>query len=330
MAATATWSTHGLPRDQIADTCSAKLPELHTTWTLSFPEPRGFDVSARYRKLDTLTIGELRSDRISGQRASIGGEPLVGVLMNLGGRLICRYADGSKVVLEPQQLLIWDSELADDFEIMDPHREVYLLLPRERVPYGIACAAARPGPAVPTRAGSGLCSIAGDQLQAIARELDYLNDRALATACQSVIDMLDTTLTVSWGRQSPRASLLSRIEQYIAANLDDPALSASSIAAAHGISVRTLQVAFEDTGRTVGRWIRDQRLRACYRELSHAASTQTVTEVAYSWGFNNVAHFSRTFKQAFGVTPSSLLLVERSPLPDNRESLEVPLGLPHG
>ncbi|MFJ1257831.1 helix-turn-helix domain-containing protein [Cupriavidus sp. CuC1] len=324
MAATATWSTHGLGQEHITDAC-AKLPQLHMTWSLSFPEPRRFNASARYRELDRLTIGELRSDRVTGQRAGTSEEPLVGVLMNLGGRLVCRYADRSKVVLEPQHLLIWDSELAYDFEAVEPHREVYLLLPRERVPYGIASAAARPGAAVPARVGSGLSAVAGDQLQAIARELDYLTDTALATACQSFFDMLDSALTVSSGRQSSRASLMIRIEQYIEDNLDDPELSASSIATAHEISVRTLHVAFAETGRTVSRWIRDRRLRVCYRELSRATSTQTVTDVAYRWGFNNAAHFSRTFKQAFGVTPSSLLL-DGQPRPtlDNLD------GLPHG
>ncbi|KAI3605992.1 hypothetical protein D8I24_2223 (plasmid) [Cupriavidus necator H850] len=329
MAATATWSTHGLAQEHITDACSAMLPELHMTWTLSLPEPRRFNVSARYRKLDRLTVGELRSGRIIGQRPDTTAEPMVGVLMNLGGRLVCRYADRSKVVLEPQHLLIWDSELAYDFEAVEPHREVYLLLPRERVPYGVASAAARPGAAVPVRVGSGLCAVAGDQLQAIARELDYLTDTALATACQSFFDMLDSALTVSSGRQSPRASLMMSIEQYIEDNLDDPELSASSIAAAHDISVRTLHVAFAGTGRTVSRWIRDRRLRVCFRELSRA-STQTVTDVAYRWGFNNAAHFSRTFKQAFGVTPSSLLSGGGSVTPDNREFPQLPPGPPNG
>jgi len=38
-----------------------------------------------------------------------------------------------------------------------------------------------------------------------------------------------------------------------------------------------------------------------------AGSHQTVTDIAFRWGFNDMAHFSRTFKQAFGVIPSSVL-----------------------
>ena len=68
-----------------------------------------------------------------------------------------------------------------------------------------------------------------------------------------------------------------------------------------------LHLAFAGTGTTVGRWIRDRRLRVCYRELARAGTHQTVTDIAFRWGFNDMAHFSRTFKQAFGVTPSGVL-----------------------
>jgi len=104
-----------------------------------------------------------------------------------------------------------------------------------------------------------------------------------------------------------RESLLVRLRQYIEDNLDDPGLYASSIAAAHGISVRTVHLAFAGTGTTVSRWIRDRRLRVCYRELARGGAHQTVTDIAFRWGFNDMAHFSRTFKQAFGVTPSGVL-----------------------
>jgi len=86
----------------------------------------------------------------------------------------------------------------------------------------------------------------------------------------------------------------------------------STIAAAHGISVRTLQQLFSDAGTTVSSWIRERRLKACYRELSGADRFDTVTEVAFRWGFNDAAHFSRRFKQAFGVTPSSVF-TDRQP-----------------
>lgn len=51
-------------------------------------------------------------------------------------------------------------------------------------------------------------------------------------------------------------------------------------------------------------WIRNRRLdKAC--ELLKSTS-MTVTEICYTTGFENIAHFSRVFRERFGYTPSSL------------------------
>jgi AraC-like DNA-binding protein len=287
MTATATWSTHTSSQQHTPDAASSGLSDLHIAWTLSAPaRQRHLDVAARYRKLDTLTIGEFRTGPLRGHRPPCAPEaPSV----------------------EPGQLVIWDSETAHDFEVLEAHRELYLLLPRERVPAGLARAALRPAFTAAVGPGSGLLAVAAEQLRAINRELDHLSDAGLAIACQSLFDVLDSALTPPAQRPSVNAALLIKVKQYIEDHLDDPQLSPSGIAAAQAISVRRLHLLFADTGTTVSRWIRDRRLRICYRELSRAGHKETVTNVAFRWGFNDAAHFSRTFKQAFGVAPSSIL-----------------------
>lgn len=315
MTAAAIWSTRGLPRADVLDAWSSKLTEVHAGWALSFPEPEHFGASMRYRKVDHLTIADFRTGRVAGHLpASVrNGEPLIGVLINLSGRLLCRYVSGEEFVLEPGQMAIWDSENARSFEAVEPHRELYLLLPRKYAPQGLTSTALRASGAIQAGPGSGLRAVAAAQLGAIARELDQISDAGLAIACQSLFDMLDSAMIAPG--LSARTSLLLKVRQYIEDNLDDPGLYPSSIAAAHGISLRTLQLAFADTGTTVSRWIRDRRLKACYRELSQARLTETVTEVAFRWGFNDAAHFSRSFKEAFGTTPRSILNSARSQPP---------------
>ncbi|MFD4603816.1 helix-turn-helix domain-containing protein [Streptomyces sp. NPDC058464] len=289
------------------------MPELHLAWALTFPEREPFRAEVRYRRLDGLTVAEFRGGRFAGRRADDvapgGGEPLVGVLFNLSGRVMCRYA-GSQMAVGPDELLLWDSDLAHGFEAVEPHHELSLLLPRERVPQGLAEAAARASGVVPAGAGAGLAAIAGAQLRAVVRELEHLSDVGLAFACQSLFDTLDAALAPAV-EPSPspgaRAALLVRTRRYVEEHLDDPGLSASSIAEALDVSVRTLHLAFAGTGTTVGRSIRERRLRVCYRQLVRGAGNATVTDVAFQWGFNDTAHFSRVFKQAFGVTPSSVL-----------------------
>jgi len=98
--------------------------------------------------------------------------------------------------------------------------------------------------------------------------------------------------------------LALRIRNYINRQLADTELSPESIARAHGISVRYLHRIFESEGITVSRLIRRRRLEECCRELARPNRAKpTVSAVAQRWGFVNAAHFSRTFKAAYGVTP---------------------------
>ncbi|MFE7654744.1 helix-turn-helix domain-containing protein [Streptomyces bottropensis] len=310
-----TWSTKGLPTAAVRDAWSQKMSELHLAWSLSFPRRERFDAAVRYRRLDGLTVSDFRGGRYVGRRGTaMAGGPQIGVLINLSGRMVCRHGD-KELLVGPDELVLWDSEMAHGFDAVEPRHELSLLLPRDRVPQGLAAAAARGLGAVSVAAGSGLAAIAADQLRAITRELDSLSDAGLAIASQSFFDTLDSALAplTNAHAASPtaREALLLRVRRYIEDHLDDPDLCASSVAEAHDISVRTLHVAFGATGTTVGRFIRERRLRVCYRELAQAHGGTTVTDVAFRWGFNDVAHFSRVFKQAYGVTPSSVVARHR-------------------
>ena len=70
------------------------------------------------------------------------------------------------------------------------------------------------------------------------------------------------------------------------------------------VSLRTLQRHFRaQYGLTVSKWIRDIRLREAYARLIQGAM---VKEVAFDLGYKQLSHFSRDFKDYFGVSPSFL------------------------
>ena len=51
-------------------------------------------------------------------------------------------------------------------------------------------------------------------------------------------------------------------------------------------------------------YVQMQRLERCKRDLSDPAlMARHVSDIAYAWGFNDLAHFSRIFKQKFGASP---------------------------
>jgi len=99
---------------------------------------------------------------------------------------------------------------------------------------------------------------------------------------------------------------LKLIQDHVVGALSDDSLSVAKIGRTLGISERKIHRTFEEHGLSIGSWIRQMRLDRCARDLRDPClSRQTITEVAFRWGFNSAAHFSRIFHEAFGQTPSS-------------------------
>ncbi|GGO62934.1 hypothetical protein GCM10011315_43080 [Roseovarius pacificus] len=96
---------------------------------------------------------------------------------------------------------------------------------------------------------------------------------------------------------------IGRIEKYIRQNIQNPNLGTERVAEACGISVRYLHELFGQTGRTVGSWIRQQRLEMAKQEICDVSRRETIAEVAYRWGFGDQAQFSRNYKSFFGESP---------------------------
>jgi AraC-like DNA-binding protein len=82
-------------------------------------------------------------------------------------------------------------------------------------------------------------------------------------------------------------------------------LSPAAAAAAHHLSLRSLQQLFRDEGLTVAGWIRARRLERCRRDLADPAlDARPVAAIAARWGFSSAADFSRAFRAAHGMPPA--------------------------
>jgi AraC-like DNA-binding protein len=109
-----------------------------------------------------------------------------------------------------------------------------------------------------------------------------------------------------------------RIKRFARENLSDPDLDVRSIALAVDLSPRHVYELFSDEPLPLMKWIWNERLEQCRRELSsEALRARPVGEIAYSWGFSNVSHFSRSFRTRYGASPRET----RGPAPpDNRRA----------
>ncbi len=101
-------------------------------------------------------------------------------------------------------------------------------------------------------------------------------------------------------------TLLARARAHIRKRLSDPALTPAALAAGLGLSARTLYRLFEPLGG-VAATIQAARLDATFVALrSGTEDRRSISEIAFAHGFASNAHFSRAFKERFGVRPSEV------------------------
>jgi AraC-like DNA-binding protein len=129
--------------------------------------------------------------------------------------------------------------------------------------------------------------------------------RALvASAGAEAAEVLEETLPV-------------RIERWIIEHLGEPSLSAERIASAHFLSTRQLYYVWaERNGEPLAGWIMSQRLERAARVLAATGRYDAaIAAVARRCGFADPAHFTRRFRERYGVTPRDWRALHRAGMP---------------
>ncbi|MBU2663904.1 AraC family transcriptional regulator [Actinoplanes bogorensis] len=121
----------------------------------------------------------------------------------------------------------------------------------------------------------------------------------------------NTTMTAARfppaGRTTP--AVVRRAQACIEANADQP-LRLSDVAAASGVGVRALQLAFRrHLGTTPMAYLRRVRLQHVRVDLRAAVpgDNTTVAATARRWGFGNLSRFAGEYRDEFGELPSRTL-----------------------
>lgn len=145
-----------------------------------------------------------------------------------------------------------------------------------------------------------------DHLFSIADQLDEPAADHLAEALPMVLSAALSSRVQEQALVPSRMQALhrQRILGYVRDNLRNSALDANEIAQAVNLSTRYLYELFAGDGEPLMKRIWSERLERCRNDLAAPAMRlRSIGEIAYYWGFNDVAHFSRSFKQRFGASP---------------------------
>ena len=94
------------------------------------------------------------------------------------------------------------------------------------------------------------------------------------------------------------------VKRAIHRRLREPGLAVADVAEAVGISERYVHKLLARSGSSFTDYVIDHRLDGAARDLADPAmADRAIGAIAFDWGFSDLSHFTRRFKQRFGCRP---------------------------
>lgn len=111
----------------------------------------------------------------------------------------------------------------------------------------------------------------------------------------------------------PREQAFNDLLEWIRAHLSSP-ITLTEMERRSTYSRRNLQILFQERfGCSPMQWLKAQRLEAARQALLHPAADDTVATIARRQGFGDLSGFAMDFRRRYGVLPSGVLRLGRSP-----------------
>ena len=300
------WSSRLLrPKDRFG-AWEEILNHSHLGWALDGGVARNFDARLQMGRLAGLQVVRCICDPCRGLRRvheiNVDNEAYYGLLLIYEGQeeVTCR---GFANTLGPGNLLLWDSTAPISFKLLSPIHKLTMFVKQDRMRAALPQVDGLVGKPIDWRQGLG--AVAASHLSALASQIAHIDDSKSQPMAENTIELIAACLESGSSviKGPAQSDLLARIKNEIEGALEDVSLTPQALAGRFGISVRYLHLLFKAESITVSRWILERRLEHCRRDLIRNGSRKNVTEVAFQWGFNDSAHFSRVFKKRYGISP---------------------------
>ncbi|WP_432981172.1 helix-turn-helix domain-containing protein [Dactylosporangium sp. CA-233914] len=262
-----------------------------------------------------LRLSTLDSSSPPAAEPGRGGEPMLCLVIQVSGTGILRQR-GREAVLSP-----------GDFALCDMTAPYTLRRPGGSIQHIVQIPLAMLGPARPLLAaatartfpahGDPTGELVTGYFTRLISQPELRHGLHAATVAEVGVRLLTALLTsqcAGAAQACEPSTLASSILAYLRERFADPDLCAAQVARAHNISVRYLYVLLGREGITLGEWLRSRRLAAARDELAgRHADRRTIAAVANRWGFADATHFSKVFRETYGMTPRTWRALHQRP-----------------
>lgn len=261
------------------------------------------------------TLGPMRVARITCGRSSIARTPrhivhapgrVFSFILQARGRgVFAQY--GHEAALEEGDITLCDSAAPHSYHVDDRSQVMMLRVPasmlKERLPSPEQFCGRH------LSSTEGLTCTVGAVMGSICTQLERgLSPYFQNSLARHVLELLATSYAIAFDSMATASSVVSgrhaKVKLYIEQHLRDPDLSPCTIAQGLKLSSRYLRMIFATSGETVSAYILRRRLEECARQMTDPQwRGRSIAEIAFSWGFNSAPHFTRSFRDRYGVSP---------------------------
>lgn len=217
---------------------------------------------------------------------------------------------GREAILSPGSFAMYDSTRPYTLSFNQPFHQLVLQMPKPVLSQHLLNP--EDYTAVPINAQSGVGAVLSNFIFSLAQEAnsveqvpDELGENLLnmiAMAFSSSLKLKQLT-----DNRCVQDSIKQRVLKFIDNNLSNPELNNTLLAKSHGVSLRYLNKLFQHDEMSLHQLILNKRLNQAEILLADERyKHHSIERIAYSLGYVSPAHFSRSFKSHFGISPSKI------------------------
>ncbi len=213
---------------------------------------------------------------------------------------------GREVNLKPGEMTLYDATEPHLIVMPQTSSKVIISIPRTILDQRIHNVGKLTASKIPTKLGIG--AVTSSLIQTTVNQLHTLDKSDFLDMSAPLLDMLMLSLNQlksgSIHLSDQKNMTLMRVKQFIRNYCENSELNPETVSNSVGLSIRYINNLFNTENTSLMRFLTQQRLELTKRRLtSPIFEHKTLTEIALQSGFNNMAHFSRVFKQNYGMSP---------------------------